>query len=511
MHGGALTIVVSGWLCAGGCARGLDESSGLGTPTVSADFGTNPRCEQVYEVDATQPLNRLDLLLVVDATPSLAASRAALAAALPALLQGLSTGDSDDDGVQDVPAFDNVHAAVVTSDLGTGEIVVPGCTAQGDAAVFRNAPVDGPVDCAASYPSFLAWTDDPTLTGEAAALGCLTAVGDSGCAYTQPLAAALGALRGNLVAAADKNFLRSPNRPSLLGVLVLTDRDDCSAESTDAHLIADATLDADDPRRDLAPEARCVHDAEGLLEVQRLARDLRSQGRAGPTRVVFGAIAGVPAGRVSRTALEALEWSNDSARAAFYAELLDDPLMQPTLDSSTHTLAESCRGPGGPATPPRRLVEAAQVFGARGLVQSLCQDDLREALALFAHALGDAARPACLEPILSRAADGLVEDCAVVWTLNSNVPSVPTECDATGLQPAGLTGAHRQRCRVPQVAFDSRADVGWYLDDTSEGLQVLCSESMRRRVGFRSEPPPDALVTLECGCEEGAPDAGAEP
>jgi hypothetical protein len=499
----ALATALVTWLTASGCGSDPEQASERARSQDEQLFGQNPSCEQVYRLDASAPLDRLDLLLVLDATPSLAASRAALAAALPALVRLTATGDLDGDGSQDMPAFNDVHAAVVTSDLGTGEVPVPGCTADGDAAMFRDQPVAGGGACDLEYPPFLLWGRDAIVTGAGVHLGCLADVGDAGCGYTQPLAAAVRALRDNSVETAGGRFLRGASTPSVLGVLVLTDRDDCSAEASAAHLLADAELAADDARLGLDPPARCAQDAAGLLEVQALVNDLQRSGSAGSDRVVFTAIAGVPAELVSHEKLEPVSWNDDEVRAAFYAELLDDPRMLATVDPDTHTLTESCRGPGGSATPPRRLVETAQAFGARGLVQSLCQEDLTDALRLFARSLADAARPTCLSPVLTRSADGLVRDCDVVWQLPSSFV-FPSSCgEVFGSEAAGVTPTGRRRCRLPQVTSDSVATAAWYLQDSGKEVEVMCPADRPRRIAFATAflPPPGTLVTLECGCD----------
>jgi hypothetical protein len=123
----------------------------------------------------------------------------------------------------------DLHVGVVSTDMGIGEFggTVPRCSSEGDAGSL------GPKAqaCGLSGDAFLAMQSD--VDGSILknfedeineAFACMTQLGESGCEYEQPLEAMRSvfdtdALRGS-------GFVRPD---SVLGVVLLTDEDDCSA------------------------------------------------------------------------------------------------------------------------------------------------------------------------------------------------------------------------------------------------------------------------------------------
>ncbi|MBK7076143.1 MAG: hypothetical protein IPH44_27985 [Myxococcales bacterium] len=174
------------------------------------------------------PSGRLDLLIVVDRTPS----AAALDASLAAVADELVTFEGRD-----------VRVAIVTSELGAA---VPGCSADRTVPALpdpRRCGVDGDyLDLAASTRNYV----DPL----ADVLACLLDVPRSTCAVSQPLAAATAALDGSLPAL--RVFQRANHAD--LGVLIITDGDDCSLARPDAL----GAIAGDDTAVDAACFARGV-------------------------------------------------------------------------------------------------------------------------------------------------------------------------------------------------------------------------------------------------------------
>jgi hypothetical protein len=145
----------------------------------------------------------VDLLFIVDRTPSMSDEQATLLANAPVfanVLQQLEGGLPD------------LHVAVVTTDVG-GQGVT-GCTA-GDGARFQ-----GGARCGLSGTFLDAHQGD---TGVAEAFTCLLDLPLSTCPVSQPIAAMIRALDGS--DPANDGFRRED---AYLAVVIITDGDDCS-------------------------------------------------------------------------------------------------------------------------------------------------------------------------------------------------------------------------------------------------------------------------------------------
>lgn len=157
------------------------------------------------------PVDRVDVLVVMDSSPSMAGKQAAVASGVRALVAGLSKV--------------NVHFGVVTADLGAGSYVGGGCHGGGDGAMLRGVGAAAPGSCAplAGGADYLQIA--PTGTSNApgtvdAAIDCMMQVGTAGCAFGQPLEAARTVITGR------SDFVRAD---AVLVVIFATDEDDCSA------------------------------------------------------------------------------------------------------------------------------------------------------------------------------------------------------------------------------------------------------------------------------------------
>lgn len=157
---------------------------------------------------------RADLLIVLDRTAS--------TAGLDELIQGLAS-DWNGWGL-------DLHIAVITSELGAA---VTGCDAQ------RTAPViPDTTRCGLDRP----YLDTARLTGSFAdTLGCLLDVPATTCPVSQPLAAALAALDSSDAPLGD---FRRPDR-AYLGVVIVTDGDDCSLVDPSALQLPAGASEAD--------------------------------------------------------------------------------------------------------------------------------------------------------------------------------------------------------------------------------------------------------------------------
>ncbi|MGE3632950.1 MAG: hypothetical protein AB7P00_23840, partial [Sandaracinaceae bacterium] len=330
-------------------------------------------------------------------TASMIEERAALASALPGLLFDL---------VQ-VRGVESLQVGVITTDMGSGGILVPTCDGPrwGNDGVLRAARIPTPSGCSETRPPFLEYGAGGATIGELTPeLQCLIDVGAEGCGFEQPLEASLKAL-SPLVAqpwtapgyaapafelgsgghgdAANAGFVRSD---AVLAVVVVSDEDDCSVH--DPRLFDPASTVY---REEL--NLRCVlSEDEALHPLSRYVDGLLAL-RSTAHRLVYGPIVGIPS-----------DLEPHGAEPVDFGVLVDDDLairddrMEIRLASSGARLMESCAAPGrGDALPPLRTVRVGQQLERRGAhvtVRSLCTDDLD--LGPIADRIGDAMRSTCM-------------------------------------------------------------------------------------------------------------------
>lgn len=332
------------------------------------------------------PNRQLDLLFVIDSSPSMLDKQRALAESFPAMIDALARVDG---GLPDL------HIGVITSDLGTlaaasptpapaiGQIGDGGCAGEGDGGALR-------VGGAALPEPFLWDVAGPgggrvrNYAGELRdAFAQLASVGQGGCGFEQPLAA----LGRALVLPANAGFLRPDSN---LAVVIITDEDDCSVldpaffgpDSPELGALQSfrctrfgVACEPDDaapgPKTGCAPRA-----GSALVEDVRPFVDALLAARPDPRMVMVAAIAGDP--------------------APLSLELVSPPgggAPQPAL-------AHSCRfdGAAGPevADPAVRIAAFLDAFPGRSQLTSICSADLAAPLV----AIGATARKLVGDPCL---------------------------------------------------------------------------------------------------------------
>jgi hypothetical protein len=200
--------------------------------------------------------------------------QAALRREFPRLIQKLVSGDHDGDGTPEHAVVSNLHLGVVSSDLG-GDPRTRGCEGLGDDGLLQhvgNQAKDPALDCAASYPTFLAYSGGrPAIDQVARDFGCIASLGTAGCGFEQHLESALKAVwpaddprlsfiatRGPAITSGHGNrenagFVRSnaAGYDSTLGIVVVADEDDCSV--ADPEILNQDTFDAGNPFGDEPP------------------------------------------------------------------------------------------------------------------------------------------------------------------------------------------------------------------------------------------------------------------
>ncbi len=265
-------------------AMGTCASPQVGNPCPIPDNGTPAqrnaallKCRaQVGDMVVDARLKKdVDILFMIDNSPSMSPKQKALAKNIPLFIQKI-----DDTGA-------NYHVGIATSDIGSN--IAPGqlwggnigrCdTFEGDDGVLQSAACDSRTDvtsearnaCASLCPDdkyvpndghrFISKVDGVTNVpvameldpmsgkmvdrGPIHAFQCMALVGDSGCGIEGPLEGSLRALDGHR--SENTGFLRSN---SVLAVIFITDEDDCSVQMARRDQNNPTTRDCDPTQPD---------------------------------------------------------------------------------------------------------------------------------------------------------------------------------------------------------------------------------------------------------------------
>ena len=387
------------WVLALGLAiacSDTDQSGSMrGTSTDAAvvpDGGAADGSVVAPDAGPPEALMHVDLLLVVDPSNSITGANAVLQDYLQDLTTRLATRAAE------------IHAGVITMDLGDFGFRTPGCSAMGDDAVLRQTGDVAIAGCAMDYPPFLR-LEPANLTAAEQPGAIETLATDLACmvprGYEQPLEATLKALtptEGQRWTAPrfqprtfasgvghasnpDTNGVLNDGRPFLhddavLAIVVLTNEDDCSA--------ADQGLFNPQSSQYLtATSLRCTQHPAALHPVNRYVEALLELRRQ-PSQLVIQVIAGLPEERSLVDSVEGLQG------------VLDDPQMTLQLDDDMRVVPACSRANGAQALPARRLVELAQQLaerGARSSAASICAAGLDAASATLAQQVIEALRP----------------------------------------------------------------------------------------------------------------------
>jgi hypothetical protein len=328
--------------------------------TTACPPGQSPRV-----IPSAGPI-KLDLLFMIDNSPSMSEEQSNLARNFPRLIEALAT----------MPAgFPDLHLGVVSSDLGTGSSGLPGAcgTSAGDRGILQVREGCGLAANAGRYLVSEAGGTVANFAGDIAEVfACLAQLGTSGCGFEHQLQSVRMALSGFVPD--NQGFLRPDAH---LAVVFITDEDDCSAPA-DSTMYSGFVKDVDSSLRcSIAghlcngappptevystPLANCTAAPDGggqLIAVQTFIDELR---RLRTQSVSISVIAG---------------WPQDEADAN-YAIGYGARAQQPSALSSLAI----CQSVNGAAAVGLRFKQLVDAFGAAGKLISICQDDFSEAMA----------------------------------------------------------------------------------------------------------------------------------
>jgi len=381
-------------LLALGCTRSfvLEEDGGPrpDTGTTDASPDARPPDGMVVLPDGKCELSsQVDLLFVVDDSNSMTEEQALLAAQLPGFIDVLANPpDLDGDGAGDYPPIEDVQVGVITTDMGTGGFRVPTCTEPnfGEDGILRTEGNTGIAGCSATYPPFLSYRFGEDPAEFASQLSCVTVAGTGGCGFEQQLEAGLKAVTPSTSPitfgmgtsghsdGANRGFVRPD---SMLGVIFVTDEEDCSALDPELYNPSSSVYSGD-------LNLRCFSFPGAVHPVERYVDGFRALRRERPDLFTIGVIAGIPEDLYPAGASEAAELDR----------ILADPRMAEEIDPDMPTrLRPSCNVAGrGLSFPPRRLVRLARAFEGQSVVTSICQADWTAAIQTIGRTIG---RRAC--------------------------------------------------------------------------------------------------------------------
>ena len=416
--------------------------------------------EEVASIAAT-PNRDVDLLFVVDDSPTMLDKQTSLTNAFPTFVNVLSGTPG---------GFPNIHLGVITSDLGTrgAEDAMPGPTIGA-----------GQGSCGGTGKAGRLQTNNtPLLTGNfisdievggvrtknytgslAEVFSAIASVGASGCGFEQPIEAAKLALDGN---PSNAGFLRASAN---LVVIFLTDEDDCSV----AH---NALMSADTALLGPLQSFRCTR--YGIT---------CDQGGLTPDEMN---LVGVKSGCRSNESSPYLTKIDDYV--TFFQGLKPNPsmLMVAALAAPPMPVNVELRAPpaGGSAIP--TLIESCQYVAGTFIATGDPAVRLAQLVGKLAH---NAFESVCAENLtgpvttIANKVRSMVGDTCLTRTI-----AMPPDCVVTEQSSAGTKNL--RACGGSQTN-----DCYSFIEDP-----VGCTSFDRLRVDIlRSAPPPaDAVITVRC-------------
>jgi hypothetical protein len=332
-----------------------------------------------------QTINRqIDILFMVDNSPSMMPLQTKLLANFPVLMNQLKT----------LPmGLPDVHIAVVSSDTGPGQFDIPdvNCHHGGDHGQFQFQPRGA---CTTSLlnpgQTFLQASNNQAIknyTGDISdAFTCIAALGDQGCGFEGQLKSVRWALDPTLVPDGNQGFLRPQ---AYLAVVLITNEDDCSVPD-DSDLIDRRQTTMSDP---LGPfwSFRCnefghLCNINGTLQPPPRGAAANLQGCVSNE---------TPSGRLTKVGDEVAflrslksDPNNQILVAAitgpetpYTVELIPASMTSDRVDPQVASIKHSCvENSGEYADPSVRIHQWVDSFGGNGLQLTICADSFAQAM-----------------------------------------------------------------------------------------------------------------------------------
>ncbi|HXI59539.1 MAG TPA: hypothetical protein VNO55_25905 [Polyangia bacterium] len=402
---GALPVI---WAC---------NSPPLAPPTPAPERTVN----EVFQAAVNRDI---DILFMVDNSPSMRPLQTKLATNFPIFINTLSG----------LPGgLPNVHIAVVSSDMGSGPMApTQQCRVGGDGGQFQTTPrVAG---CTSGLPAdqhfFASVNGMKNFTGDIATdFACVAQLGDLGCGFEHQFASMLRALEpGGNLPATNANFLRPT---AFLSIILITNEDDCSAPpdsnlfDTNSQLVSDplgplASYRCNEfghlcmgmkPPRTPAMLTGCTSAEDGrLLKVAEVIDRTKALKGGDLSKILVAAVAGPP------TPYNVVLAPGTTATGVTE--------QQPNIQHSCQEATDNTY-----ADPGVRLKMWVDAF--KGTYVSICDRTFEKALTQIADAIGKAIGPQCVE--------GKLVDSDL------NTPGIQPDCVVSDI----TTNAQGQRVETP--------------------------------------------------------------
>jgi hypothetical protein len=356
--------------------------------------------DQYYEVN---PVRDVDILFMIDNSPSMQQEQDNLARNFPAFI----------DELKKIPGgLPSVHIGIISSDLGPGLTPLQGgCPlVGGDRGILQvkaGCGLNANERFLVSTPN---GTANPTVnfTGDLGTVfSCMAKLGTGGCGYEHQLQASRVALY-DMSAPDNKGFLREQ---AYLAIIYITDEDDCSAELNTDLFTDDMTFAG------TASSFRCAQVGHlcggksppiGEFSAPLADCDSNEKGRLIPVGAMIESIRAVKHNPDQQILVSGIfGWPNNPAVAQYrYAKGRDG------LD-----YASGCTSANGDATSALRMKKFVDGFGANGSFFSICQDDFRPAMQKIGEKLAAKLGNPCISAPLvdiKPAEPGVQPDCQVI-------------------------------------------------------------------------------------------------
>jgi hypothetical protein len=376
------------------------------TPLQKPDPLPEQQNDQYYDVN---PVRDVDILFMVDNSPSMKEEQEKVRRNFPVFMEALKK----------IPGgLPNVHIGVVTSDLGAGSKPLSngGCPRPGgDRGIFQTK-----ANCGLDPNSlFISSFNNQTMNNFQGAIetvfSCMADVGVVGCGYEHQLQATRVALY-ETVTKENAGFLRED---AFLAIILLTDEDDCSAETNSDLFTDDAKFpmttasfrcaqvghvcDGKEPPVGVfdAPLESCKPDDAprmdgalkiGLIKVGDIVDSIRALKKRPDQQILVSGIFGWP-----KNALGARYRYIQTNQGIDYA---------PICQSAS----------GGDANGGLRVKQFVDSFGANGQVFSICEEDFSPAMKQIGDKLAAKLGNPCISaPVVDTKPDpGVQPDCQVI-------------------------------------------------------------------------------------------------
>ena len=374
----------------------------------------DPDQKNVETKDIPVNINRdIDIVFLIDKSPTMADEQAALTANFPRFMQILSQIEG---------GIPNIHVGVISQDIGAGGMAVGGnCSGAGDNGNLLATPrISGctppngnfisDVEGAAGQPRVKNYTGTLEQT-----FSCIATLGPTGCGFEQHLGSLKKALVGN---ANNASFLRPD---AFLAIIIISDEDDCTARDPQlynpnngaAGPFADFRCfeygwecDEGTMSRGNGTYTNCRprtnspylnHPDEFVEAIKALKTD--------PKNIIVSTIIG-PSARTDP--------SVPNTRVIINTAMNNIPQVQP-----------SCTNGAQNAFPMPRLFHFAQQFPERNSFSSLCNADLGDGLAQIAELIRRVVGNPCFESDLD------------TTDLDPNNPGTQLECTVSDVSNRG--------------------------------------------------------------------------